>query len=694
MTILSVYLEKGLLNHSMEKRFVAAAQRVIDRMSDGSENDASLWYHQVPAFLNFRDYLMDIATSPDSDHVSPFCRIVLPPRTGKTVIGAKIIESTGLCTTFVVPTRSLIDQTCRELSTRLPGVGVGVYYGEKHRIVTNGVNVTTYATLQRHFESDKLPDCIRRSGLVLLDEAHHALTPLRIKTIHRAFDEKTIRLAITATPNYNESKRLCDFFPNLIHELELIDAFELGLLAPARMWVVEVDADASTIRFIAGDFEQETLGRLMSSSPFFKTVQIFRYSDSNINTPTLIACSSRQQAYDLWAYLKRHKPDASPLPRLLLGDTSKRERILLLKDFENGLTDTIIQVGVLIEGWNSPRCKLLLDIAPSLSRVRATQKYFRVMTRYEKKEARMVVILPKHLPRQPVLPIDLILQPGEEYVCGQLIESSQDRAPSPKPLIERTAKSPVKAVKVRTRLIASAHLARPKLDPNNLNQVREVLESCRGFTLNLRFGIGTFRRLFFNHPLFVGRGDALLRHLEVSNEQKGYMEFMARLFPAESADGLIGKDRASKDVCNGWCRDDYEYIENAIFQPNGNRGKPHEPILSSLNALCGGLRDSASAEEVVLMQEQIERLLILLKELPDRERYVLRFRLGLFGSPELTWEQIGVQLGVSKERIRQLYARAVRKLKWKYSIKTRDREPVVRALFEYPDYYEVLPIQF
>ncbi|MBT8366128.1 MAG: hypothetical protein KJP23_15625 [Deltaproteobacteria bacterium] len=99
-------------------------------------------------------------------------------------------------------------------------------------------------------------------------------------------------------------------------ELELFDAFELGLLAPARMWVIEVDADASTVRFIAGDYEQETLGRLMSSSPFFKAVQVFRYSESNLKIPSIITCSSRQQAYDLWTYLKNHKPKDSPMTLL------------------------------------------------------------------------------------------------------------------------------------------------------------------------------------------------------------------------------------------------------------------------------------------------------------------------------------------------------------------------------------------
>ncbi len=104
------------------------------------------------------------------------------------------------------------------------------------------------------------------------------MTSARVKTMRGAFEEKAIRVALTATPDYNAQKRLRRFFPRLIHELELFDALESGLLAPSRMWVVEVDADASTVRFIAGDYERETLGRLMSSSLFFKAVEVFRYS--------------------------------------------------------------------------------------------------------------------------------------------------------------------------------------------------------------------------------------------------------------------------------------------------------------------------------------------------------------------------------------------------------------------------------
>jgi hypothetical protein len=67
------------------------------------------------------------------------------------------------------------------------------------------------------------------------------LPKLRMKALRQAFGRKAIRIALTATPDYNEKRSLQRFFPDLIHELDLAKAFAMELLAPTRMWVVEVD---------------------------------------------------------------------------------------------------------------------------------------------------------------------------------------------------------------------------------------------------------------------------------------------------------------------------------------------------------------------------------------------------------------------------------------------------------------------
>ncbi|KYF52690.1 hypothetical protein BE08_12220 [Sorangium cellulosum] len=50
-------------------------------------------------------------------------------------------------------------------------------------------------------------------------------------------------------------------------------------------------------------------------------------------------------------------------------------------------------------------------------------------------------------------------------------------------------------------------------------------------------------------------------------------------------------------------------------------------------------------------------------ELTPREQDVLRRRFGLGGAPELTLDEIGVSMSLSRERIRPIEANALRKLK-------------------------------
>ena len=676
------YSKKSLSRLPIEEQILISAQKILDREAKDNVNDKTLRDHQVPAYLNFGDYLMNLATSPENDSVSAFCRIVLPPRTGKTVVACKIIHMTELCSTFVVPTKSLVEQTLKEMNLHLPNVPVGLYYSDKKELVENGINITTYATLQRLFSSATLPEPIINSGLIFFDEAHHAMTASRVKIMNEAFAEKAIRVALTATPDYSEHRQLHQFFPELIHELELIDAFDRGILAPSRMWVVEVDSDASKVRFIAGEFEQDLLGRIMSSVPFFKAVEIFRYSKSNIKTPALIACTSRQQAYDLREFLNKHRPSNTPNPGLVLGETPSDERKKLLRDFDQGKIDTLIQVGVLIEGWNSPRCKLLLDLAPSMSRVRATQKYFRVMTRYMEYEARIVVFLPKNLPRPPILPIDLLLKPGEKYSCGDLLTSDTNKKECLINPIDQVKQPTVKSIQLKSRVIASAWFAKPDLNPKDLRQIRNVLMSCPEFKLKLPFGDNGFKRLFFNHPLFIGNGKALLRYLEIPNGKKAFHKFLSKIFPDEYK-------KQFPDNINKSCYDDFQYIFQQALLPNSSKnGKPQEPYLSTINSLCGGIKEIPNPEEMMIIQEQIDIILNLFERLTDREQSIIYHRLGFFGKSELSWSELGIKFNVSRERSRQIYHKALRRLRLHYYRTTRDWTRIVKYSSEYPDIFQ------
>jgi RNA polymerase primary sigma factor len=69
-----------------------------------------------------------------------------------------------------------------------------------------------------------------------------------------------------------------------------------------------------------------------------------------------------------------------------------------------------------------------------------------------------------------------------------------------------------------------------------------------------------------------------------------------------------------------------------------------------------------SPEEEVLRDDLIRRVQDALATLPLREREILFWRFGLDGAEEQTLEEVGDRMGVTRERIRQLEARALGRL--------------------------------
>jgi DNA-directed RNA polymerase specialized sigma24 family protein len=640
----------------MQNRLVHGAGR-IDRSAVSRSGPSDLREEQIRVFADFATYLTDLATSPPSEHRAPFCRIIQPPRTGKTVVAGHIIDRTGLTATFLVPTRALVDQTVRELTRRIPGAAIGSYCGDHALVVGHGINVVTYAMLQTH--AADLPAEIRRSALVFVDEAHHAMTASRMAILTQAFDPLAVRVALTATPDYDDERRLAHYFPDLIHEITLEEALALELLAPLRVWVAEVDADGSHVSFVAGDFKVETLGRLMSSAPFFRAAEVFRYDPENARLAALIACTSRQQAYDLFLYLKRHRPKAAPAPALVLGDTPREVREKSLAKFEAGAIDTIIQVGVLVEGWSSPRCKLLLDLAPSLSRVRATQKYFRVMTRNAGHEARIFVLLPKNLPRPPVLPMDLFGRPLDEYVCGQLLGKTADDAGGTAP-IQRGPRTPIAGVELKQRIVLTAVFEKPALDPGSALEVRQVLASSAEFHPGT-CGVYRFAGLGFRHRLFTGRGDFLLRWLKVPMTRDGYDRFLGRLYPEDAANRIL--TRAGERDPDRWCADDLRRFHRVFGTPSPT-GRPEEPFASTWYALSGTSPGPSEGLEADCIARQGWRLVLTqLARLTRRQRAMVIGYYGLFGKRARTFAELAEIADISSTRVAQIVNRALRKLR-------------------------------
>jgi len=74
-------------------------------------------------------------------------------------------------------------------------------------------------------------------------------------------------------------------------------------------------------------------------------------------------------------------------------------------------------------------------------------------------------------------------------------------------------------------------------------------------------------------------------------------------------------------------------------------------------------RDAVSQEDSLYSDEVCGLVREALVDLDDRERHIIRNRFGLLGGDEMTLEEIGRTLNLSRERVRQLEREAKDKLR-------------------------------
>ena len=72
--------------------------------------------------------------------------------------------------------------------------------------------------------------------------------------------------------------------------------------------------------------------------------------------------------------------------------------------------------------------------------------------------------------------------------------------------------------------------------------------------------------------------------------------------------------------------------------------------------------DSVGTDEKAMASTLKDEIQIVMQELSDREREIVSLRFGLVDGKERTLEEIGEQYGLTRERIRQIESKALKKL--------------------------------
>ena len=160
--------------------------------------------------------------------------------------------------------------------------------------------------------------------------------------------------------------------------------------------------------------------------------------------------------------------------------------------------------------------------------------------------------------------------------------------------------------------------------------------------------------------------------------------------PVHKVDAMNRVLRVQRDLSQELERDPShnEIAERTVLRPDEVRdllrlAKEQDNPLS-LDSPMGEEQDANLAELVpdlgaVAPEEEAARrllgdaILVALEELDDREKHVVRMRFGLDGGQPRTLEEVGRHFGVTRERVRQIEARTMAKLRHPYrSQKLRD----------------------
>ena len=127
---------------------------------------------------------------------------------------------------------------------------------------------------------------------------------------------------------------------------------------------------------------------------------------------------------------------------------------------------------------------------------------------------------------------------------------------------------------------------------------------------------------------------------------------------------VLGREPTDEEVAErlGWSETRIKSVKGVAREPISLE----TPIGEEEDSLLGDfiedkdIENPADETAFTLLQEQIEDVL---RKLPKREQEVLKYRFGLDDGYSLTLEEVGLLFNVTRERIRQIEAKALRRLR-------------------------------
>jgi superfamily II DNA or RNA helicase len=336
--------------------------------------DKSLWDNTPQPKRTFRYYphqVQAVTATMQELESSSSCYVVSATGTGKTEMICRLIKEMGAdkegCV-VISPRRELVGQTAERLRKRGIPCGIEMAAQTSDSLVT----VASYCSLlsRRRVRSDagewktelRADRFVGRVKLVVVDECHLNFTTSGIKVLTYFRDAGAKCVGFTATPRVGKAEPLSDWYGKCAWAYTYKEARDDGFLVPVKLYMtVLTDIDYSGME-ANGEFALNSL-KYQRWCRQEKSLQPIRalIEQEHDDQPCVVFVSRIDQAKLLAEMLTRSDLRCS-IVHSGMDDDERRDH---LRRFENGETNIIINVGVLLCGWDFPPVRKLFICRPT-----------------------------------------------------------------------------------------------------------------------------------------------------------------------------------------------------------------------------------------------------------------------------------------------------------------------------------------
>jgi ATP-dependent helicase IRC3 len=316
---------------------------------------------------------------------------------GKGVMLCALAERRGDRALILAHRDELVNQAATKVREVWPGVEVGIVKAQSNDV---GAHVVI-ASVQTLTRSSRLTSLLAPFtgdqahldpfGLVVVDEAHHAsaksyrgiLEALRAGDSERAPTSEEIDagceldvlpagpllLGVTATPDRGDGEGLDDLFDEITWNYDILWGIGAGYLCDLRGLRVMVSAlDLNRVKVSRGDYEVGAAGEAMEKANAPQEIvkawlAHARDRRTLVFTPTVATAESVAEEFRA----------SGVATEWVHGGTPMDERHQMLKAFETGECQVMVNCMVLTEGYDNPRIDCIIVARPTKSRALFTQ---------------------------------------------------------------------------------------------------------------------------------------------------------------------------------------------------------------------------------------------------------------------------------------------------------------------------------